>query len=249
MFSLSLQAICSFLTTPFQQDYAQHRRQLSTRRTTRSQQIFPSLPGCCCRSPSGSAAADVGLFGPPLSIYTPIFSSSSAMILCPSRVFMNHAHSGDIDDVAETQLQSSPPACPPARSSESARSLCPFAPRPAASAPSSPARSRPAASAPSSPARSRPAASGPSSPARARPAVSGPSSPARLAQARISIPLSVSGPLRPGSVEARLASRARRKIGDPNSHGPHGPVCLVLTPSCPHGKCNSSRCQSVLVDC
>ena len=128
MFSLSLQAICSFLTTPFQQEYAQHRRQLSTRRTTRSQQIFPSLPGCCCRSPSGAAAVDVRLFGPPLSIYTPVFSSSSAMILCPSRVFMNHAHSGDIDDVAETQPQSSPPACPPARSSESARSLRPFAP-------------------------------------------------------------------------------------------------------------------------
>ena len=37
-------------------------------------------------------------------------------------------NSGDIDDVAETQPQSSPPACPPARSSESARSLRPFAP-------------------------------------------------------------------------------------------------------------------------
>ena len=34
-----------------------------------------------------------------------------------------------------------------------------------------------------------------------------------LAQARISIPLSVSGPLRPGSVEARLASRARGGAG------------------------------------
>ena len=127
MFSLSLQAICSFLTTPFQQDYAQHRRQLSTRRTTRSQQIFPSLPGCCCRSPSGSAAADVGLFGPPLSIYTPVFSSSSAMILCPSRVFMNHAHSGE-RDIPENQPKRSPPARPLARSSESARSLRPFAP-------------------------------------------------------------------------------------------------------------------------
>ena len=68
-----------------------------------------------------SAAAE------PLSIYTPVFSSSSAMIMCPSRVFMNHAHSSDIDDISETQPQSSLPACPPARSSESARSLRQFA--------------------------------------------------------------------------------------------------------------------------